>query len=413
MKPDLPMVGYEQLARALGTNSNGRIEAAGVDTGATVSKAEAIALLSDVLTTLERTQRDPGVFVSVDDRMASLIQSFLARQSALEQKWTSPADGSPEAKFDSRDVLGWAGSMFDWLKGIKKRDFIVQNAAPRPFPAKARIAVLSDWGTGMYGGPVCAKSIQDDGAFDLLLHLGDVYYSGDIDEVEQRFLKFWPKVPKAMSRALNSNHEMYSGGFGYFDRILPFFKQEASYFAFQNDYWLLVGLDTGYSEHELHGDQADWVMNLVRDAGDRRVILFSHHQPFSLYEKQGPRLVTQLGPLLEQRKIHAWYWGHEHRCVVYEPHPLWGVRGRCVGHSAFPYFRDGFKQPLAEPGWQSIFAKNLVPGARVLDGPNKYVEGNGVKYGPNGYVVLELDDRDLRELYMNPDGTGLPSPVPE
>lgn len=413
MKPDLPMVGYEQLARALGTISNEQFEAGSVKTGSKINKAEAVALLSDVLTTLERTRHDPGVFVSVDDRMASLIQSFLARKSTLNQQWTSTPDGGREAKFDSRDVLGWAGILFDWLKNIKKHDFVVQNSSPRPLPAKARIAVLSDWGTGMYGGPVCAKSIETDGAFDLLMHLGDVYYSGDIDEVEQRFLKFWPDVPSAINRALNSNHEMYSGGFGYFDRILSSFKQEASYFAFQNDYWLLVGLDTGYSEHELHGDQVDWLNKLVQDAGDRRIILFSHHQPFSLYEKQGPRLVSQLGPLLEQRKIHAWYWGHEHRCVVYRPHPLWGVHGRCVGHSAFPYFRDSFKLTRSEPGWQSISGRNLVPGASVLDGPNKYVEGNGVKYGPNGYVVLELDDRDLRELYMNPDGTQLPSPFTE
>lgn len=411
MKPDLPMVGYEQLARALGMTSSGHPEAGEIESGSNVSKAEAIALLSEVMGTLERTQREPGIFVSADDRMTSLVQSFLARQSAFKPEWAGNPDRGLEAKFDSNDFLGWAGSLFDWLKGLKKHDFIDHNAVPQPLPAKARVAVLSDWGTGMYGGPVCAKSIERDGAFDLLLHLGDVYYSGDLDEAEERFLKFWPKVPQAMSRALNSNHEMYSGGFGYFDRILPAFNQQASYFALQNDYWLLVGLDTGYSEHQLHGGQADWLVNLVRNAGDRRVVLFSHHQPFSLYEKQGPKLIGQLGPLLEQRNIHAWYWGHEHRCVVYDPHPLWGLRGRCVGHSAFPYFRDNFDHALDAPGWQSVLGKNLVPGARVLDGPNDYIESKKSKYGPNGYVVLEFDDRDLRERYMNPDGTELPSPV--
>jgi hypothetical protein len=405
------MVGYEQLACALGKTSNGRPEAGEIEPGSNVSKAEALTLLSDVLTTLEQTQLDPEIFASADDRMTSLVQSFLARSTAQKPEWTGNPDRGPEAKFDSRDLMGWAGSLFDWIKGLKKRDFIDQDVVPQPMPAKARIAVLSDWGTGMYGGPDCAKSIQKDGNFDLLLHLGDVYYSGDIDEVEERFLKFWPKVPRAISRALNSNHEMYSGGFGYFDRILPAFRQQASYFAFQNDYWLLVGLDTGYSEHQLHGGQADWLLNLVRNAGDRRIILFSHHQPYSLYEKQGHKLVGQLGPLLEQRKIHSWYWGHEHRCVVYDPHPLWGLRGRCVGHSAFPYFRDHFEHALDAPGWQSVLGKNLVPGARVLDGPNEYVEGKQSKYGPNGYVVLEFDDRDLRERYINPNGTELPSPA--
>lgn len=405
------MVGYEQLAHALGTTSNGRPEAGEIEPGSNMSKAEAIAQFSEVLAVLEQAQRDPGIFASADDRTTSLVQSFLARQSALKPEWVNDADRGPEAKFDSHDILGWAGSLFDWIKGLKKHRFIDYRGEPQPLPAKIRIALLSDWGTGMYGGPVCARSIEKEGKFDLLLHLGDVYYSGDMDEVEQRFLKFWPKVPKAMSRALNSNHEMYSGGFGYFDRILPAFNQRASYFALQNDHWLLVGLDTGYSEHQLHGGQAEWLLNLVRNAGDRRVVLFSHHQPYSLYEKQGYKLVGQIGALLDQRKIYAWYWGHEHRCVVHDPHPLWGLRGRCVGHSAFPYFRDEFEKPLEAPGWQSVAGKNLVPGARVLDGPNQYVETKGSKYGPNGYVVLEFDDRDLRERYMNPDGTELPSPV--
>ncbi len=406
MKPNLPIVGYEQLAQALGTMPAGQLEASEIVSDSDTTKAEAIALLSDAMATLERTERDSDVLATVDDRMASLVQTFLARQSGRELKWPGDNVKGYEAKFDSTDVLGWAGSLVDWVKGLKKHEFIVDNSPPQPFPNSARIAVLSDWGTGMYGGPVCAKSIEmDTQKFNLLLHLGDVYYSGDMDEVEERFLKFWPKLPAVTSRALNSNHEMYSGGYGYFDKILPAFKQKASYFAFQNDYWLLVGLDTGYSEHELYGSQAEWLLNLVKNAGDRRVVLFSHHQPYSLYEKQGPELVRQLGKLLDQQRIHAWYWGHEHRCVVYDQHPLWGVLGRCVGHSAFPYFRDKFNQPLASPGWQKVPGKNLVPGARVLDGPNKYVTGSSKKYGPNGYVVLEFDDRDLKEVFLNPNGT--------
>ena len=411
-KSDLPMVGYAQLAEALGAASDASPEAAGgIEPGSSISKAEAVAQLSDVLAVLEQAQSDPDVLTSADDRMASLVQSYLARQSAAMPKGMVHTDAGLEAKFDSKDLLGWAGSLFDWIKGLKKHDFVDEGGTPKSLKNKTRIALLSDWGTGMYGGPVCAESIEKDKDFDVLLHLGDVYYSGDVDEVKERFLKFWPQVPKALNRALNANHEMYSGGYGYFDHILPAFKQASSYFALQNDHWLLVGLDTGYSEHELHGSQAKWLLDLVRNAGDRRVVLFSHHQPYSLYEKQGAKLVSQLGPLLEARKIHAWYWGHEHRCVVHDPHALWGLRGRCVGHSGFPYFRDEFKNPLTEPGWQSMPSKNLVPGARVLDGPNRYVESKGSKYGPNGYVVLEFDDRDLRERYMSPDGKELPSPV--
>jgi hypothetical protein len=413
-QPELPIVGYAQLAAAMHATPKAGLESAGViKTSAEVSKAEVLVQISEAMSALEQAQPRDGVFVAPDDRITALVQSYLARRAGQEQKVVQTPSGL-EAKFDSGDVFGWAGSLADHIKGsFNRHDFIDRGGQPQQIDNKFRIALLSDWGTGLYGAPVCAESIEkDQKVFDLLLHLGDVYYSGDKDEVEERFLKFWPDVPGAMNRALNANHEMYSGGRGYFDLILKKFNQDASYFALQNKHWILVGLDTAYSEHELHGSQVEWLLKLVENEDDnRRLVLFSHHQPYSLFEKQGSKLVSQLGKLLDTRRIHAWYWGHEHRCVVYDPHPQWGLLGRCVGHSGFPYFRDKFAQSLSHPGWQHVPGKNLVPGAKVLDGPNKYVDGRSHKYGPNGYVVLEFDDRDMRELYLNPDGTPLPSPV--
>lgn len=410
-KPKLPMIGYEQLAAALNDISHAGLESASnIEMSSDASKAEVLVVLSEAMTILEQAQCDPGVLTAPDDAITAIVQTFLARRSTELHQIVS-TDAGPEAKFDSGDVFGWAGSLLNHLKGLKKHDFIDLAAPPQPVKNKLRIALLSDWGTGLYGAPVCSASIEKDGKFDLLLHLGDVYYSGDKDEVEERFIKFWPKVSGAMNRALNANHEMYSGGHGYFEIILPAFQQPTSYFALQNDHWIFIGLDTGYTEHELHGKQAAWLHEIAANAGDRRLVLFSHHQPYSLFERQGQKLVKQIGRLLDARCIHAWYWGHEHRCVVYEPHPQWGVLGRCVGHSGFPYFRDKFAIPLSVPGWQKVSAKNLVPGALVLDGPNRYVESKSHKYGPNGYVVLEFDDRDMHELYLNPDGTQLPSPI--
>ena len=34
----------------------------------------------------------------------------------------------------------------------------------------------------------------------------------------------------------------------------------------------------------------------------------------------------------KRKKIFAWYWGHEHRCALYDQHPKWGVFGRCIGN---------------------------------------------------------------------------------
>src|SRR5262249_41112896 len=158
---------------------------------------------------------------------------------------------------------------------------------------RLRLAMLGDWGTGLYGARPCAQSIEwSPRPPNVLLHLGDVYYAGTEREVEERFLGPWPRVPGALSRAVNSNHEMYSGGNAYFRQPLPTFQQRSSCFALQNDRWLLLGLDSAYEGNDWEGghlstDQVVWISRLIEASGGRKVILFSHHQPFSLFEDQG------------------------------------------------------------------------------------------------------------------------------
>src|SRR5262249_19115453 len=169
-------------------------------------------------------------------------------------------------------------------------------------------------------------------------------------------------------------------------------------------------LDSAYQEQDLAMNQAEWLERLVGAADSRKVVLFTHHQPYSLLEKQGTKLVEKLGGLLEDRRIFAWYWGHEHRCVVYDVHPAWGLRGRCIGHGGYPYFRT--KPSDAEQAygggdftWYRMPARNLVPGGLLLDGQNSYVPGYEQRYGPNGYAVLEFEGEHLVEEIRAPDGT--------
>lgn len=374
---------------------------------------EAFGFLRSAIAGMEDAQAKSAALPAADLLETSLMQTFLAREAAANPaKQVLAADGGYEAKFDEQDILGWAGSLFSWVKKLKKHPFVelAHGEGVEQMPSAGRVALLSDWGTGLYGAPVCAESIRRDSAgMEDLIHLGDVYYSGDEDEVRDRFTAFWPAVAGARNRALNANHEMYTGGKAYFRDILGAFGQRASYFALQNDHWLIVGLDTGYDEHDLHGNQAQWLTALVNGAGSRKVVLLSHHQPYSLYEKQGSKLVAQLRPLLEAKRIFAWYWGHEHRCVIHEPHGPWGLLGRCIGHSGFPYFRDFKDAAPAAPTFRRKEGANGVPAADVLDGRNKYVEEAPERYGPNGYVELVLDGPKLAEHYRDADGALLRS----
>jgi len=380
---------------------------------ATDEEAAALAEnLTRAMQMLEAAQRDSGVLAAPDDQFTSLLQSHLAELSLHAGKVDPAASGGLEAKFDEKDLLGWAKSLFTWVKKFKPHKWQVAPPVPDELPNSVRIGILGDWGTGLYGAPVCAQSIEGDAKdYGLLLHLGDVYYSGTDKEVRDRFLNIWPKKPNAINRACNSNHEMYTGGYAYFDQTLKKFSQAASYFALQNDNWLLVGLDSAYKEWELANDQVAWLKGLIANAGNRKVILLSHHQLFSWMEKPKSKLQSELGELLMNKKIHAWYWGHEHRCMIYDRHPVWDIYGRCVGHSGYPYFTDKNNAgTVSAPGqqgsvWRTVGLKNMVPGGMILEGPNPYVKDHEKEYGPNGYMTLELNGDSINEIVQMPDGS--------
>ncbi|MDT7603384.1 MAG: hypothetical protein QOF61_1381 [Acidobacteriota bacterium] len=425
-----PLVTFRQINKAFNKNHEAVMSRAQTEAEAKtknpVEAASRLAALGNALKVLEAAdaQAKSKVLVSPDHHVASLLQTFLAMKASEEGKIKAMPAGVQEARFDDQDVLGWIGSFFTWWKKIKPAKWLVAPPEPETLPGNPsdfRMAILGDWGTGMYGAPVSAKSIEaekeipkDGKGYKLLMHLGDVYYSGDDHEVQKQFLDLWPKNPGTTSRACNSNHEMYTGGHAYFGKTLKQFGQKASYFALQNDNWILCGLDTGYIDKDLAKDQAAWLRKIAQNRGSRRIIVFSHHQPLSWLEEQHPNLTARIGDLLTGKHFFAWYWGHEHRCVIYDQHDLWGLFGRCVGHGGYPYFRKdwaqlgGTKDP-ANSNWFVLPKKNFTPGGRALDGPNPFIgdSDDPNKYGPQGYMTVEFRGKNLNEIVHAPDGTKL------
>lgn len=353
----------------------------------------------------------PGVLSTATDGFASLLQSHLAELAESTGKTRPLAAGGVEAKFDKTDVLGWARVVWVKLRSQKQ-------ALPRPAASvteisdQTRIGIVGDWGTGLYGAPRIARAISTDGqGFDLLLHLGDVYYSGTRSEIRQRFLRDWPLAAAPLNRALNSNHEMYSGGEGYLRDTLSAFGQTASYFALRNSHWLFIGLDTGYVDHDIDDEQREWLTAVLGHAGSRQVILFSHHQLFSHFGSQGSKLSKCLGDLLSSQRIDRWYWGHEHLGLVYDRDPKTGLVARCVGHGGMPEGRGSIRHleidhRLSDDAiWRRIKGSSKAPGALVLDGVNRYIKGEEDSFGPHGYMTLEFDGPHLIERMHDPEGT--------
>lgn len=376
---------------------------------------------------MERLQQEgdelgSDVMVTAQDREVSLAQSKLAEE--VEAARDLPSGGQEVqfgTGFSGGDWFRWVWSLTDWVD--RKDAHLMLRPSTNTAASLSgdlRVAIAADWGTGLYGAPKIAETIRKMAGqrkFDLAMHLGDVYYSGTEKEVDARFLKAWPTDAATMNRALNGNHEMYSGGVGYFKLILPAFKQESSYFALQNEHWLLVGLDTAYVDHDIDNKQVAWLNLIVNQAGARKLVLFSHQQPFSRLDSQGPKLQKVLKRLLDDRRITAWYWGHEHECVIYDPHPVWGLLGRCLGNGGIPSARkkDVKNAPAdtrAGAGgctWQRLSATSDSPSCIVLDGPNADMEDDGdrKKFVPHGFMTLEFTGPKLVERVLLSNGTEL------
>ena len=92
------------------------------------------------------------------------------------------------------------------------------------------------------------------------------------------------EAKKAGSWILNGNHDMYSGGDGYYELLD---KEERfagpkglSFFHLQNKYWDLLGLDTAYKDHDLGREATGWRPS-PRKSRARPCCSATSHQPLS------------------------------------------------------------------------------------------------------------------------------------
>lgn len=420
------VVTFDQVAKALGTSEalgNLKEVAARDDCTSPVEKAAIMAGIGNVLEEIRKAEAHAGakVLSTPHDSRGARLQSLIASGEAASLKFGPLPSGGMEAMFDTDDWFGWASVAWEKLKHLVPHRMIrpISRKAV-PLADVARIAVLGDWGTGLYGAPKIAEAIRADAdPFAIILHLGDVYYSGTEKEVNERFLRVWPTRKEAASRALNSNHEMYSGGEAYFGSTLPAFGQDGSYFAYQNANWTLVGLDVAYIDRAIDDEQVDWLAGILHDAGERRVVLFSHHQLYSSIEsEQGTKLWSHpgFGAILRSKRIFAWYWGHEHRCTIYAGKDAnFGILGRCIGNSGMPQSRAATiglprstDPAFQEADWRQCPAMtvqgNALAAAMVLEGRNEFIKTEEEKFSPHGYAVLTLDGPHLKEQVKSATG---------
>jgi hypothetical protein len=372
---------------------------------------EFMAELARAMKILEAAPDGP-VMWAPEDAMLANVQAFLDARAYASGLPEDHAPDVEEVTYDDDDWLGWAGSFFQWWRKLRPQPFREPDAPSfTAIPNQTSIAMFGDWGSGRYGAPVIARTVAAwNTPLSAVIHLGDTYYAGTPDELLRNVLAVWPRRSGTLSFLMNGNHERYGGDIGYY-QAMEQLNQRFSYFALANDYFLMVGLDSAYADCDLAGKQVTWLEALRARLPGRKLILLSHHQPYSAFEGGAGAMVQKLKPLLDARGVAAWFWGHEHRCVLYDAHPAWSVLGRCIGHGGYPYF-------LVEPGaadWQRLSGLNNSlwyrfpavkgnPAGRILADPNPYVSSPNHAYGAHGFVIVGFDGPRCIETYLRPNG---------
>lgn len=365
--------------------------------------AELLAVLRRAQAQLSRDEADP---LAQNDPKHGGDEMALAlvRSARAEPGFSASAlTGAEILGFgDYQDIdVGWIGSFLHRVFGTKV-PFRTPSENDGPLVSGIQddvvIAMAGDWGTGNQSSKDIAEQMKAIGAHHTI-HLGDVYYSGTDSEEMKNFVNLWP--PGSLgSWALNSNHEMYSGGHGYYNVALgnsKFAKQRGfSFFALEHSRAMVIGLDTAYhadgflySKGNLQNPQLAWLTRIgeAARAADKRIILLSHHDALTYRRETIDPLWSQVSGALG-RPPEFWYWGHVHGVAVYEPFVSGGVkvRARCVGHGGVPYAPE-----ISNPALQWT-ESDLAGDAEIP------------KRALNGFVVLRFTKQGLTEEFIDEKG---------
>ncbi len=293
-----------------------------------------------------------------------------------------------------------------YIRHTSLSDFVI--TAPS---ARLRVALISDWGTGTDEARHVLSLLARQTP-DIVIHLGDIYYSGTATECQTHFLApMRAALPNARIFTLCGNHDVYSGGAGYY-ALLGQLGQPASYFCLRSPdrAWQILGADTGRHDADPFdettaltsldpGEEAWHADKLTGFAG--LSIFLTHHEPFSSFRQIGagndhsarnPNLIASLDRFQRAGRLDAWFWGHEHRLRLYAPYADLEA-GRNIGFGAVPV--------PAVP--DTPIPGLLDPPATLVDVPLDVVEGAYT----HGFALLDMSSDGATASYWaltRPDG---------
>jgi hypothetical protein len=304
-------------------------------------------------------------------------------------------------------------------------------------PSVAKILMLGDWGTHMTDNVALLVQALRNFKPDIVMHLGDIYYSGTNFECQQNVLQVMNDLmPKhGMKRlpffAIPGNHEYYSGGEGFFSMIdginfgMAGYQQKASYFCLRSadGAWQFLGMDTGYNDRNpvkkemgpgLQSSEIKWHRDKLENFKGTTIML-SHHPLFSanasLSGGATPYLNIHLNCAFKPYfdRIAAWFWGHEHNFVAFKDGQCGLRKGRLIGCSAY-------EERKSEDPYYNKFPDDIAyaPDMKYLD-LSPYQEDAEAYYN-HAMALLEVSPAKIDVRYFQFPSWGrdsTPKPMPE
>jgi hypothetical protein len=145
----------------------------------------------------------------------------------------------------------------------------------------------------------------------------------------------------------------------------------------------------------------------------RRTVLLSHHQLGSARTQPsvGPGIREKTAELRQDGRVHAWFWGHEHRAFIYEPYEEVACPV-CLGNGGIPLLLSRqltldsvFAWVTSGIAWLRAKLRGTAA-APVIEyaPPVADVDSDGLKWEKLGFVVLDIDGPAGSGIYVDEDG---------
>jgi len=241
-------------------------------------------------------------------------------------------------KADKWDRRHWPEGLAMYISDSPARTFIYDDQRN-----STSFALMADFGVGQYHSHYIARQLEQR-AYPYVFHLGDVYYGGTPDEFATHYSAPLDRLMnKSLLFSMPENHELYSGGFAYQaflknERARGRIIQDGSYFCVRFPEHQVVAIDANWNGRQrfTHEPSRHWLREVLRTGQHLTTILLTGSAPYRYGKTSTTQLFEDLKEWHSLGLFHAWFWGDDHYCALFERDDTFKFVGSCIGHAGFP-----------------------------------------------------------------------------